>query len=206
MPRSRRLALYWPRCLRTSSRPFFRRLILALISRLSVSIWVSPGPLVPIPPPRRSRWDHCPASLGSRYSCCASSTCRLPSRLRALTGEDVQYQGGPVDDLDAIESVLQVSLLRGFQLVIADDGVQAARPYKLLELLDLSLAQIRLGRPVDALGHGLHHPRTRAPSQLSQLLQGVPRRPGVLVPLGPDADKADPLCLGSGGEGILGNG
>ena len=49
----------------------------------SVSICVSPGPRVPMPPPRRSRCVHCPASLGSRYSCCANSTCRRPSLVRA---------------------------------------------------------------------------------------------------------------------------
>ncbi len=52
-------------------------------SRRSVSSWVSPGPLVPMPPPRRSRCLHRPLNLGRRYSICASSTWSLPSRVCA---------------------------------------------------------------------------------------------------------------------------
>ena len=56
--------------------------------RRSVSSWVSPGPRVPIgllPPPAvwRTRWVHMPASRGRIYWYCASSTCSLPSPVRA---------------------------------------------------------------------------------------------------------------------------
>ena len=47
--------------------------------RRSVSSFVSPGPLVPIPPPRRERESPCPMIRGSVYCSCASSTCSLPS-------------------------------------------------------------------------------------------------------------------------------
>ena len=45
--------------------------------RRSVSIWVSPGPRMPIPPRCRSRWVHSRVSRGNRYWYCASSTWRL---------------------------------------------------------------------------------------------------------------------------------
>ena len=51
--------------------------------RRSTSSCVSPGPRVPTPPPRRDRWVHCRVRRGRRYWSCASSTCILPSRLRA---------------------------------------------------------------------------------------------------------------------------
>ena len=62
-----------------------RRICITLrrITRRSDSSCVSPGPRVPMPPPRRSRWVHCPTSRGSRYVSCASSTCSLPSLVRA---------------------------------------------------------------------------------------------------------------------------
>ena len=51
--------------------------------RRSVSSFVSPGPLVPMPPPSRDSAAPAPTSRGSRYLSCASSTCSLPSRVRA---------------------------------------------------------------------------------------------------------------------------
>ncbi len=59
--------------------------------RRSVSIFVSPGPRRPTPPPLPpARPPACrdidspqPRSLGSMYSICASATCALPSRLVA---------------------------------------------------------------------------------------------------------------------------
>ena len=53
------------------------------IRRRSVSSFVSPGPRVPMPPPSRDNAVHEPTSRGSRYFSCASSTCHLPSRVRA---------------------------------------------------------------------------------------------------------------------------
>ena len=53
------------------------------IIRRSVSNFVSPGPLVPIPPPKRERDIPCPIIRGSVYCSCASSTCSLPSFVRA---------------------------------------------------------------------------------------------------------------------------
>ena len=51
--------------------------------RRSVSSFVSPGPRVPMPPPSRDSAVPDPTSRGSRYFSCASSTCSLPSRVRA---------------------------------------------------------------------------------------------------------------------------
>ena len=54
---------------------FFNKVILSLIIWRSVSICVSPGPLMPIPPFWRSKWVHKPVNLGNKYWYCASSTC-----------------------------------------------------------------------------------------------------------------------------------
>ena len=78
-----RLARRSPRWRRTPASSFLSRRMRSRAKRLSVSICVSPGPRVPMPPPSRSRCVHCPASRGSRYSCWASSTCSRPSRVRA---------------------------------------------------------------------------------------------------------------------------
>ena len=58
-------------------------LIRRRIRRRSVSSLVSPGPLVPMPPPRRDKAADAPTKRGSRYRNCASSTWSLPSRVRA---------------------------------------------------------------------------------------------------------------------------
>jgi len=53
------------------------------IRRRSVSNWVSPGPRKPMPPFCRSRWVQPLTSRLARCESCASSTCSLPSKLRA---------------------------------------------------------------------------------------------------------------------------
>ena len=51
--------------------------------RRSVSICVSPGPRMPMPPRWRSRWVHMRVSRGSRYWYWASSTCVRALAVRA---------------------------------------------------------------------------------------------------------------------------
>ena len=51
--------------------------------RRSVSSFVSPGPRVPMPPPRRESAVPLPVKRGRRYFNCAASTCTLPARLCA---------------------------------------------------------------------------------------------------------------------------
>ena len=88
------MRLRWPRC---TSRPILKPAISprsleirVLIRRRSVSILVSPGPRVPMPPPPATRPPACldsdspqPRSRGSMYCSWASSTWALPSRLLA---------------------------------------------------------------------------------------------------------------------------
>ena len=58
--------------------------IRSFISLLSISSFFSPGPLVPIPPPRRDIDFPSPESLLSLYLSCASSTWIFPSLVAAL--------------------------------------------------------------------------------------------------------------------------
>ena len=51
--------------------------------RRSVSSWVSPGPRKPIPPFCLSRWVQPRTRRVARWRSCASSTCNLPSWVRA---------------------------------------------------------------------------------------------------------------------------
>ena len=71
-------------CFFTSLSSSLRTDILLCISLLSSSIFFSPGPLVPIPPPSLEREDLSPTSLTAAYFNCASSTCILPSPVLAL--------------------------------------------------------------------------------------------------------------------------
>ena len=53
--------------------------ILSLMTRLSISSFFSPGPLVPIPPPSLDNESLIPTSLVALNLSCASSPCSLPS-------------------------------------------------------------------------------------------------------------------------------
>ena len=61
-------------CLSISARRLRKSPILSFTIRRSVSISVSPGPLVPTPPPCLSRCFHIPFNLGRMYWYWASST------------------------------------------------------------------------------------------------------------------------------------
>ena len=79
--RLRRRVARWRSTLCSRSR---RRRCLSSIIRRSSSIWRSPGPpRRPMPPRWRSRWDHIRTSRDAWCSSRASSTCSLPSLLRA---------------------------------------------------------------------------------------------------------------------------
>ena len=85
------------------SRRAFNRLILWPIRRLSVSSWVSPGPLRPIPPFCLSRWVHPLISLVERWFNWASSTWSLPMCVVALDA-----------NISNISSVLSMTLTLSF--------------------------------------------------------------------------------------------
>ena len=61
----------------------FNKAIRSRTIRLSVSISVSPGPRIPIPPFWRSKCVHIPESLGNKYWHCANSTCVLAYEVSA---------------------------------------------------------------------------------------------------------------------------
>ena len=61
--------------------------ILDSIWRLSDSNWVSPGPLVPIPPAKRDKCNQSLLNLDLRYSNWANSTCRCASNVFALVAK-----------------------------------------------------------------------------------------------------------------------
>ena len=71
--------------------------------------------------------------------------------------EDVEDQGGAVDDLD-LDPVLQVAQLRRFEFAVADDGVRPGHLDDLCDLLDLAAADVGGGVGMRAALHeGLEH-------------------------------------------------
>ena len=127
-------------------------------SRRSVSSCDSPGPRVPMPPPRRSRCCHRPRIRGRLYSSWASSTWSFPSALRACWAK--MSRMSCVRSIDArAERVLQAPLLARVELGVDDERLRLGVGELPLELLELALsdvaARVRL-RPV------LHETRPRA--------------------------------------------
>ena len=89
--------------------------ILRLIWRLSLSSLLSPGPLVPIPPPRRDILLPLPDKNGSEYLSCASSTCNLPSLDLALAAK-----------ISSMSMVLSTTLVSVFvSILLICDGVSS---------------------------------------------------------------------------------
>ena len=78
-----RLILCKVRTARTFSMEPLIKAIRSRIRRLSTSNFVSPGPRVPIPPPKRDKISPLPIIRGRLYCSCANSTCNFPSLVRA---------------------------------------------------------------------------------------------------------------------------
>ena len=146
-----------------------RRLSAAMRSRArrrSVSIWVSPGPRVPMPPPMRSRWVHSPRMRARLYSSWASSTWSLPSAVWAWSAK--------MSRITAVRSTTGVSpsacsRLRSWRGVSSSSQTTTLASPCLsarLELLELALADVGVGvRPVAVLDRA-HRPgrRRRCPA------------------------------------------
>ena len=168
------------------------------IRRRSVSIFVSPGPRVPMPPPPATRPPACrdsdspqPRSRGSMYCICASSTCALPSRLLACWAK--------MSRISAVRSTtLTLSTFSswlswpGVSSPSQIDGVGAAGGDEVADLVGLARAHVGGGvRPVAALADGLEH---LGPGGLGQRGELGQRPVGVgLCSLGPHADQHDAL-------------
>ena len=128
---------------------------------------VSPGPLVPMPPPRRSRWVHSPRMRARLYSSCASSTWSLPSAECGVVGEDVEDDRRAVDHRHA-DRLLEVALLARQQLVVAGDEVRVVVLDRLLQLGELALAEVAVGVGLRAaLGQLARHGHAGGAQQLA---------------------------------------
>ena len=95
------------------------------IRRRSVSSLVSPGPRVPMPPPRRDSAALDPTSRGSKYLQLRQLDLQLAFPRPRAPREDVEDELRAIDDL-AVERLLEVAQLRRAQLVVEDDDVGAA--------------------------------------------------------------------------------
>src|SRR6516165_3507667 len=186
------------RCSRWTSRPtdiaaIWRRslAVRARIRRRSVSILVSPGPRVPMPPPPAARLP------GQRLAPAAQPRqqvlelrqfhLRLALLAAGVLREDVQDEGGAVDDLH-LHHALQPSQLAGGELVVADDRVGAGRHHQGRQLGGLARTDVgrRVGPPAP-LHQAIQHDRPGRLGEPGQLAQRVLRR--GQRPLGPYADE-----------------
>ena len=103
----------------------------------------------------------------------------LALRALGMLGEDVEDQGGPVDDLD-LDDVLQAAALRRAQLAVADDRVGADRRHDAAQVLSLAAAEPggRVRR-LPALQDAVEHDAPRRLGQGREFAQGVLRVVGV---------------------------
>ena len=87
----------------------------------------------------------------------------------------IKDESGPVEDFASSQLVFQVSLLSGRQLIVTDDCVDLELAACVVELLELSLAEIRVRRPVYPLGNSLYDRCARGASQFGQFVERVLR-------------------------------
>ena len=107
----------------------------------------------------------------------------LPLAGVGVLGEDVQDEGGAVDQLDLLpERLLQAALLPGGQLLVEDDHAGGELGHPFLQLLDLALADVGPRVGVDQpLVEPVDHLDPRGARQLLQLLEGILQGPQVAV-------------------------
>ena len=167
--------------------------------RRSVSSFVSPGPRVPIPPPRRdSEWPW-PESRGSMYFNCASSTCRRPSAVRARRAN--------ISRINCVRSMtlmpnsaFEIALLRGREFVIDDQDVGLASLRQFFQFLYFAVSEqsgrIENGTDLKHLGNNLQRRRWRPVRQVRERIRTQPKTPirgGVRSPRGSPSPGAAPV-------------
>ena len=126
--------------------------------RRSVSSLVSPGPRVPMPPPSRDSAVADPTSRGIRYFSCASSTCSLPSRVRARRAKMSRMSCVRSTTLRS-SALFEVAQLRRRQLVVEDDDVDVELVAGGRERCDLAAAEKGRGIRLRALLQHAQHDR-----------------------------------------------
>ncbi len=113
-------------------------------------------------------------------------------------GEDVEDEGGTIDDLDA-EGALQITLLGRGEFVVEDGQVVFNAGPQRSYLLELAPADEMGGRrPVQALRDGADDLCPCGPRQLPQFRQRSLERPAVCLSLYRNADQQSLLGLGAG--------
>ena len=158
--------------------------------RRSVSIWLSPGPLVPIPR-HAEALEVGPQAPHARQVVFELGQLDLQLALGrvGVVGEDVEDHRGAVDHRHA-QRLLQVALLARRQLVVAGDQVGVAGGDLGLQLGQLAAAEVAVGVGLLALLDGLAGGGDAGGAQ--QLLQ-LGERVAVLAAAG-DADRQRPLA------------
>ena len=138
-------------------------------SRRSVSSCDSPGPRVPTPAPERAgaaaeALEVLPHAPHPRQVVLELRELDLELSLGAVgvLGEDVEDQLRAVDDA-RVERVLERPLLHGIELVVDEQHLGARVAVRLLQLLELALADVRARIRARALLDELGRPARRRP-------------------------------------------
>ena len=126
-----------------------------------------------MPPLYRERWVHIRLSRGMAYSSWASSTWRWASWVCAWVAKMSRMTSVRSMTLTS-SGRLEVSRLRGAQVVVEDDDVGLVGLDQLLQLLDLARADV--GGDVDLLPlleHAADHVQAGRLGQAANLVQGI---------------------------------
>ena len=114
-----------------------------------------------------------PTSRGSRYFSCASSTCSLPSRVRARRAKMSRISCVRSTTL-RVEPLLQLAQLRRRELVVENDDVDVGFGGGAGEQFDLAAAEKRRGVGLGTLlQHAQHDLRAGGIGQTGQLFEGM---------------------------------
>ena len=93
--------------------------------------------------------------------------------------EHIQDERGAVDDLHVLaEGALEVLLLCGGQFVVTDQGAETDSVARVRDLLQLALADVRVGRRFQLLGNRSGHLCACGVGQLGEFVEGIGDRPG----------------------------
>ena len=136
--------------------------------RRSVSIWDSPGPLVPMPPAEPLEVGPQPAHAGEVVLELGELDLELALGGVGVVGEDVEDHRGAVDHRHA-ERRLEVALLARRQLVVEGDEVGVRRAISRLQLRQLAAPEVAVG--VGPLADLDHLAGGRDAGRAQQLLQ-----------------------------------
>ena len=169
--------------------------------RRSVSSWVSPGAAGADAAAQSFQVRPLPDQSGQQVLVLRQFYLQLPLAGAGVAPENIQDEGGAVEDFD-LQCRFQVALLGGGEFVIADDHIGAVVGQEFLQFGQFALAEVGGGDAVGALGNGGDDFGAGGAGEVAQFVQGVVEAPeGFAGLFGGDGDEYGALGLRAGGLG-----